>query len=147
MIKKERIDVADVLRGLAVLGIVLLHSLEHFNFYSYPGTESTLLQFSNKAIWDSTSFLLAGKAYGIFALLFGFSFYIQDSRQLEKGNDFRLRFMWRLLLLFLWGQINAMFFTAEVLVLYAVTGFVLPLFARCSNRTLLIAAAIMICCT
>ena len=143
MIKKERIDVADVLRGLAVLGIVLLHSLEHFNFYSYPGTASTLLQFSNKAIWDSTSFLLAGKAYGIFALLFGFSFYIQDSRQLEKGNDFRLRFMWRLLLLFLWGQINAMFFTAEVLVLYAVTGFVLPLFARCSNRTLLIAAAIM----
>lgn len=143
MIKKERIDVADVIRGLAVLGIVLLHSLEHFNFYSYPGTESTLLQFSNKAIWDSTSFLLAGKAYGIFALLFGFSFYIQDSRQLEKGNDFRLRFMWRLLLLFLWGQINAMFFTAEVLVLYAVTGFVLPLFARCSNRTLLIAAAIM----
>ena len=141
--KQERIDVADVLRGLAVLGIVLLHSLEHFNFYSYPHTESTLLQFSNQAIWDSTTFLLAGKAYGIFALLFGFSFYIQDSRQAERGYDFRLRFMWRLLLLFLWGQLNAMFFTAEVLVLYAVTGFVLPLFARCSNRTILIAAAIM----
>ena len=143
MIKQERIDVADVLRGLAVLGIVLLHSLEHFNFYCYPATENTLLQFTNKAIWDSTTFLLAGKAYGIFALLFGFSFYIQDSRQLERGYDFRLRFMWRLLLLFLWGQLNAMFFTAEVLVLYAVTGFVLPLFARCSNRTILIAAAIM----
>ena len=141
--KQERIDVADVLRGLAVLGIVLLHSLEHFNFYSYPHTESTLLQFSNQAIWDSTTFMLAGKAYGIFALLFGFSFYIQDSRQAERGYDFRLRFMWRLLLLFLWGQLNAMFFTAEVLVLYAVTGFVLPLFARCSNRTILIAAAIM----
>ena len=142
--KQERIDVADVLRGLAVLGIVLLHSLEHFNFYSYPHTESTLLQFSNQAIWDSTTFMLAGKAYGIFALLFGFSFYIQDSRQAERGYDFRLRFMWRLLLLFLWGQLNAMFFTAEVLVLYAVTGFVLPLFARCSNRTILIAAAIML---
>ena len=127
-----------------MLGIVLLHSLEHFNFYSYPHTESTLLQFSNQAIWDSTTFLLAGKAYGIFALLFGFSFYIQDSRQAERGYDFRLRFMWRLLLLFLWGQLNAMFFTAEVLVLYAVTGFVLPLFARCSNRTILIAAAIML---
>ena len=83
MIKQERIDVADVLRGLAVLGIVLLHSLEHFNFYSYPETENTLLQFTNKAIWDSTTFLLAGKAYGIFALLFGFSFYIQDRRQLD----------------------------------------------------------------
>ena len=140
---QARIDVADVIRGLAVLGIVLLHSLEHFNFYSYPKTESLWLQFSNSAIWDSTTFLLAGKAYGIFALLFGFSYYIQDSRMQEKGTDFRLRFMWRLLLLFLWGQINAAFFTAEVLVLYSIVGFVLPLFARCSNRTILIAAAIM----
>jgi uncharacterized protein len=122
---------------------VLLHSLEHFNFYSYPKTESLWLQFSNSAIWDSATFLLAGKAYGIFALLFGFSYYIQDSRMQEKGSDFRLRFLWRLLLLFLWGQINAAFFTAEVLVLYSIVGFVLPLFARCSNRTILIAAAIM----
>ena len=143
MNRQERIDVADVLRGLAVMGIVILHSLEHFNFYSYPKTESLWLQFSNTAIWDSTTFLLAGKAYGIFALLFGFSFYIQDSRLREKGTDFRLRFMWRLLLLFLWGQLNAAFFTAEVLVLYSLVGFVLPLFARCSNRTILIAADIM----
>lgn len=95
-----RIDVADILRGLAVAGIVMLHCLEHFNFYNFPKTDSPWLQFSNSAIWDSITFLLAGKAYGIFALLFGFSFYIQDSRLLEKGYDFRLRFMWRLLLLF-----------------------------------------------
>lgn len=141
--RHERIDVADVLRGLAVMGIVILHCLEHFNFYKFPQTESALLQFSNTAIWNSTTFLLAGKAYGIFALLFGFSFYIQDSRLQEKGVDFRLRFMWRLLLLFLWGQFNAAFFTAEVLVLYALVGFVLPLFARCSNKTILIAATIL----
>ena len=30
-----RVDVADVLRGLAVMGIILLHSIEHFNFYSH----------------------------------------------------------------------------------------------------------------
>ncbi len=141
---QTRIEIADVIRGLAVLGILLLHSLEHFNFYSFPKTENVWLQFSNSAIWDSVSFLLAGKAYGIFALLFGFSFYIQDSRLQEKGGDFRLRFMWRLFLLFLWGQLNAAFFTAEVLVLYSLTGFVLPLFARCGNKTILIAATILL---
>lgn len=31
-----RVDVADVLRGLAVMGIIILHSIEHFNFYSFP---------------------------------------------------------------------------------------------------------------
>ena len=33
-----RVDVADVLRGLAVMGIIILHSIEHFNFYSFPDT-------------------------------------------------------------------------------------------------------------
>ena len=28
-----RVDVADVLRGLAVMGIIILHSIEHFNFF------------------------------------------------------------------------------------------------------------------
>lgn len=142
-IKQTRIDVADAIRGFAVLGIVLLHSLEHFNFYSFQETDNVWLQFSNQAIWDSTFFLLAGKAYGIFALLFGFSFYIQDSNQQARGKDFRLRFMWRLLLLLAWGQLNAAFFTAEVLVLYALVGFVLPLFARCKDKTVLITAAIL----
>lgn len=141
---QARIEVADVIRGLAVLGILLLHCLEHFNFYSFPKTENVWLQFSNSAIWDSMSFLLAGKAYGIFALLFGFSFYIQESRMQEQGVDFRMRFLWRLLLLFLWGQLNAAFFTAEVLVLYSLVGFVLPLFARCSNKTILIVATILL---
>lgn len=142
-IKQTRIDVADAIRGFAVLGIVLLHSLEHFNFYSFQETDNVWLQFSNQAIWDSTFFLLAGKAYGIFALLFGFSFYIQDSNQQARGKDFRLRFMWRLLLLLAWGQLNAAFFTAEVLVLYALVGFVLPLFARCKDKTVLITAVIL----
>ena len=31
-----RVDVADVLRGLAVMGIIILHSIEHFNFYQFP---------------------------------------------------------------------------------------------------------------
>ena len=29
----SRIDVADVLRGFSVMGIFLIHCIEHFNFY------------------------------------------------------------------------------------------------------------------
>ena len=36
--RHSRIDVADVLRGFAVMGIVLLHTIEHYNFYSFPDT-------------------------------------------------------------------------------------------------------------
>ena len=51
----------------------------------------------------------------MFALLFGFSFYIQDNNQQRRGKDFRLRFLWRLFILFIIGQFNAAFFTGEIL--------------------------------
>ena len=131
-----RIDVADVLRGFAVMGIILLHSIEHFNFYAFPDTanQSAWLNFTDRAIWDGLFFLFGGKGYAIFALLFGFSFFIMDDNQRRRGYDFRLRFCWRLVLLFLIGNLNASFFTGEVLVLYSLVGFVLPLCCRLSDK-------------
>lgn len=144
--RHARIDVADVLRGLSVLAIVLIHSIEHFNFYRFPDTAGhpAWLNFLDSAIWDSTFFMISGKAYAVFALLFGFSFFIQDDNQRLKGNDFRLRFCWRLLLLFAIGNINAMFFTGEILVMYSLVGFVLVLTCRFSTKTLLWLAAILV---
>lgn len=134
--ERVRIDIADVLRGLAVMGIVILHSIEHFNFYSYPDTASQglLLNVTDRVIWDGLFFALGGKAYAVFALLFGFSFFIQDDNQRRKGKDFRLRFLWRLLLLFVIGNINAMFFTGEILVMYSLVGVVLVLACRLSDK-------------
>lgn len=145
LVRHARVNVADVLRGLSVMGIIMLHSIEHFNFYSYPSTEgqSALLNFTDRAIWDGLFFLFGGKAYAIFALLFGFSFFIQDDNQRLRGNDFRKRFCWRLSLLFLIGNINAIFFTGEILVLYSLVGFVLVLTCRLSTKTLLWIAAIL----
>ena len=142
--KRPRIEVADVLRGFAVMGIIILHTIEHYNFYSYPDTsgQCALLNFTDKAIWDGLFFTFGGKAYAIFALLFGFSFFIQDDNQRLCGKDFRLRFCWRLVLLFLLGNINAAFFTAEVLVLYSIVGFVLVLTCRLSDRAVFILATI-----
>ena len=146
MTKHPRVDVADVLRGIAVMGIILLHSIEHFNFYSYPDTagQSEWLDFSDKAIWDGMFFLFGGKAYAVFALLFGFSFFIQYDNQRLRGKDFRGRFCWRLFLLFLFGNLNASFFTAEVLVLYSLVGFILPLTCRLKDKWLLVLACVLL---
>lgn len=141
-----RIDVADVLRGFAVMAIILLHSIEHFNFYSFPSeVPFEWMKFTDKAIWDGLFFAFGGKAYAIFAFLFGFSFFIQHDNQQRRGNDFRLRFMWRMVLLFLIGQFNAAFFTGEILTMYALIGIVIfPLCCNMSNRTVAILAAILI---
>ena len=143
--KHARVDIADVLRGLAVMGIIILHCIEHFNFYSFPDTseQSAWLNFTDRAVWDGLFFMFGGKAYAVFALLFGFSFFIMDDNQRMRGKDFRLRFCWRLILLFIIGNINAIFFTAEVLVMYSLLGFVLVLTCRLSNKTAFIIACIL----
>lgn len=140
----HRIDVADALRGLSVLGIVLVHSLENYNLFNFTPIDTPFMKFLDSVLFDSTFFIFAGKAYGIFALLFGFSFFIQDNNQLKRGNDFRPRFLWRLVLLFVWGMINSLFYTGDVLVMFSLIGIVLILTARLSTKTVLIIATIFI---
>ena len=48
-----------------------------------------------------------------FALLFGFTFYIQSANQQRKGKDFGYRFLWRLLLLVAFATLNAAFFSGR----------------------------------
>ena len=106
----KRIEVADAIRGIAVAMILMLHAIEHFNLYNQPVPDSPCLQFIDQMVWDSLWFVIGGKAYAIFALLFGFSFHIMLMHARERGDDFRLRFLWRMVLLFLFGNLNAAFF-------------------------------------
>ena len=74
--KSPRIEVVDALRGFAVMAIMLLHNIEHFNFYDFPTASSAFMEAMDKGIWETLFFLFSGKAYAIFSLLFGFSFFI-----------------------------------------------------------------------
>ena len=140
----NRIEIADVLRGFAVMGITLIHFIERFSLNSFPEETCNFLIFTDKIIWDSVFFAFSGKAYCIFALLFGFSFFIQDNTQQEKGKDFRGRFAWRLVLLFFIACINSTLFPGEILVLYALLGYVLIAVCRLSTRTVAIIAIILL---
>ena len=96
--KLPRIEVVDALRGFAVMAILLVHNLEHFIFPVYPTGDPGWLNILNDGVFNITFSLFAGKAYAIFALLFGFTFYIQSANQQRKGKGFGYRFLWRLVL-------------------------------------------------
>lgn len=140
----NRIEIADVLRGFAVMGITLIHFIERFSLNSHPTETCDFLIFTDRVIWDGIFFAFSGKAYCIFALLFGFSFFIQDNSQKVKGNDFRGRFAWRLVLLFLIACVNSTLFPGEILVLYALVGYVLIAICRFSTRTIIVIAVILL---
>ena len=122
-IPNTRIDVADALRGIAVAGIILFHSLEHFNIFTEDAILHTLP--SDQTVFNILTWLLSGKMYGIFAMLFGLSFFIMNDNQQQKGHNFSGRFAWRMCLLFAFGLINVAFYDGDILMLYAVYGLLL----------------------
>ena len=133
---KSRNVAIDALRGFAVMGIILLHNIEHFNFYSFPDAANETIKALDTTLWDMMFFAFSGKTYAIFALLFGFTFYLQSRSSEKRGEDFRNRYMWRLLLLLGFGFINAAFFPGEILVLYALVGLVLVPVRHWGNKAL-----------
>lgn len=140
----HRLNVVDALRGFALLAIVLLHNLEHYNIYFIPEAQPEWLQTLDKGVWNTLFFLFAGKAYATFSLLFGFSFYIQYHNAEKRGIDFRGRFAWRMVLLFLFSQLHALFYNGDILLLYSIVGLILIPVCRLKDKTVFWIALILL---
>lgn len=139
-----RLHVVDALRGFAIVSIMLLHNIEHFDFYFFPENLPDWLKTIDAGIWKTMFFLFGGKSYAIFALLFGLTFYIQHERQAAKGKDFRFRFAWRLLLLFVFGTINSAFYEGDILSIYAILGLTLIPVARLNDKVVFIISILLL---
>ncbi|MDO4181795.1 MAG: DUF418 domain-containing protein, partial [Bacteroidales bacterium] len=121
------------------------HNLEHFIFPVYPTDSAGWLNALDEGVLNGVFTLFAGKAYAIFALLFGFTFYIQTNNRKRQGKDFGYRFLWRLVLLVGFATLNAAFFPAgDVLLLFVVVGLVLFLTRNWSDKAILIAAIVFL---
>ncbi len=142
-LQPHRISSVDALRGFALLAIVLLHNLEHYNIFGAPAAESPLLKWLDSTSYDFIFFIFAGKAYATFSLLFGFSFFIQLRNARSRENDFRARFAWRMFLLFCFSQLHALFYNGDILLLYSVCGLILIPASSWSDKKVLVVASIL----
>ena len=142
---KDRLEVVDALRGFAVFAILILHCMEHFLYFVYPQDSPIWLAQLNTFVNDSIFFLFAGKAYAIFALLFGLTFFIQQNNQLKKGKDFGNRFLWRMVLLIVFSEINALVFPGgDVLLLFVIMGILLFITRNWSTKYVFFLAIILL---
>lgn len=137
-VQAARITILDILRALALLGIVIVHTHDHFNLY-LPASPAEGWQAAANAAADwMYEHLFVSKSFLLFSFLFGLSFFIQLDRQEQKGVDFRKRFMWRLTLLFLLGLAHTLFYDGDILTIFGVLGFVLVVLYRRSTTLLVI---------
>jgi uncharacterized protein len=131
---KPRHEMIDALRGFALLGICLVHCMEYFELY-WVKQDPT-------ALHNLIFFLFAGKAYAIFALMFGVSFFIIMDNQARKGMDFRYRFVWRLVILLVLGYVHTLLYLGDILSVLGVIGLSLLFVQRLSNRWLIALATL-----
>ncbi|MFL6575783.1 MAG: DUF418 domain-containing protein [Povalibacter sp.] len=134
--KDRRVELVDALRGFALLGLLLIHSLEYFELYWQHPEPSQL--------HDLVFIAFAGKSYAIFALLFGLSFFIIMDSQARRGVDFSGRFIWRLMILLALGYLHGLLYESDVLQVLAILGFGLLLLQRFSNRTILVLSSLCV---
>jgi uncharacterized protein len=132
----SRIEIVDALRGSALLGLFLLHTVEHFDFSRYPEKSPAWLGTLNAGTNDTAFFLFGGKAYAIFAMMFGLSFFLIIDRAARRGVDFRWRFMWRLCVLTAIGYVFGLIYCGEILTMLAVIGLPLVFLYKAPTRVL-----------
>ena len=147
--ESDRILSLDVLRGSALLGILLLnivgmgmHSASYFSPDLNPTDGISELPI-NLAVWATIDVLFEGTMRALFSMLFGASIVLLATGPSARGAAmFYRRNAW----LLAFGLVDAyiLFWTGDILVTYALAGFVLFRFRNASPRKLLISALVVL---
>jgi uncharacterized protein len=130
----ERVHALDVLRGLALLGMILVHF--HFHSLELGGVDGLV----RTAVWR----LVESKSHGMFAMLFGAGFAIQLRRAEAREAPFAMLYLRRLVVLALFGFGAHSLFGFNVLLGYAAWGVPLLLIRRWSTGALVATAVLSV---
>ncbi len=135
---RERIEILDVLRGLAVCGI-LIGNIQWFSGYGMvPPSIAADAPAYDQVTHFLVHFFVEGKFYSIFSFLFGVGFALQIARAEELGDTNASLFKRRLFWLLVIGLLHAyLLWAGDILSIYALMGFILILFRKKSNESLL----------
>lgn len=145
--EKQRYIILDTLRGFALLTIVLANFPE-FGLWTFLSTEERQLMTTAEAdgvVRFLQYFLIDGKGYTLFSLLFGCGFSIILEHAYQRGGNGVRLFYRRMFFLLLIALCHLMFiWSGDILCLYALMGMLLPLFHNMSDKKLLFSAGLLL---
>lgn len=140
LVPGQRVLAVDVIRGFALLGVLLVN----MGFFATP-FQAILLDepwwpgWLDRGVEFAVRALAEGKFYILFSLLFGLGMALQMQRAAERGHRFGGYYVRRLVVLLAFGVAHALLlWYGDILTVYAVLGFVLLLFRRRKDKTILI---------
>ncbi|UCD17281.1 MAG: DUF418 domain-containing protein [Candidatus Zixiibacteriota bacterium] len=145
----ERIEAIDVLRGFALLGILVINivffALPQALYFNPPvaGGFTGL----NLLAWKFSYIFFFQKAMALFSMLFGAGLILMSDRAATAGRSLRGVYYRRIVWLLIFGLIHGyLLWYGDILFTYALCGLLLYLFRRCSVRTLIILGVAVLLC-
>ena len=132
MTPEKRIGVLDVLRGIALFGMFLVH------FKDFSSGGGGIDAFYTKIV----ELLFEERFWAMFGILFGVSFAIQFRRAEARGEPYVAKYLRRMAALAVFGFIAEAVFGFNVLLSYAIWGIPLILFRKWSPRALVVAVVL-----
>jgi uncharacterized protein len=138
--KTDRILSIDLLRGVAVLGILIMN-IQSFSMptaaYINPNAYGDLNEV-NRWVWILSHLLASGKFISIFSILFGAGVLLFTSRAEQKGYNSAALHYRRMAWLLLFGLMHGfLLWSGDILVTYSLCGMLLFLFRKLQPEKLL----------
>ncbi|MGX9133405.1 DUF418 domain-containing protein [Rummeliibacillus sp. JY-2-4R] len=123
---KQRIDTLDILRGISLLGILLVNMFAFSTPLPYIDLKTWFTIPADKQYQQWLDIFVQGSFYPLFSMLFGYGLAMQYTKTTQLGDSFYKLSMKRLVVLFIIGVLHAIFiWWGDILMTYAFCGFVL----------------------
>ena len=129
--KQKRIQVLDVLRGFALIGILIINAMSILAVKGSTPAFTVDIPNADRVLQDLILFFIESKFFTLFSLLFGIGFAIQIQSAERQGTAFLPRISRRMAGLLVFGVLHILlFWDGDILVIYAITGTILILFRK-----------------
>jgi uncharacterized protein len=135
----ERIEAIDILRGAALFGILAANiRAMGAPWPMYDNPDLLFPGFADRLAQGLLDVFVSGKFVALFSFMFGLGFAVQMTRAEARGTRVRSFYPRRLLVLLAFGLVHGtLLFWGDILVAYAVMGFILLPFRNRRPSTIL----------
>ena len=140
----ERVVAIDMMRGFSLLGIFIVNMLAFHTPFYYINPYTWYTDPSDKDTFQWIDIAIQGSVYPLFSMLFGYGLMMQFRKSQERGISFIPLGLRRLSILLIIGILHAfLIWSGDILITYALSGFIVLFLLRLSRMWLVIIAFLL----